>query len=114
MLLPLGTFVSFVTGLATAQPVVVALTTVAIPGALGYWAAAPRQTTTEITVPDDHLAPPMRADQHAGLVAAGGLRPRGCAGARAVSDQGNPSSVIIENRHGVSVLVGGTSGSQSE
>jgi hypothetical protein len=27
--------------------------------------------------------------------------------AQVVSDQGNPSSVIIENRHGVGVLVGG-------
>lgn len=57
VLLPIGAFVSFVTGLATAQPVLVALTTVAVPGALGYWAAAPRPTAPVITAPDDQPAP---------------------------------------------------------
>ena len=57
VLLPLVTLASFITGMATAQPVLVALTTVAVPGALGYWAAAPRPSTTVITAPADRPAP---------------------------------------------------------
>jgi hypothetical protein len=58
VLLPFGTFgCTCAIAMSRTLPEIVAFATVAVPAALGYWAAAPLPTTTEIAAPRDQVAP---------------------------------------------------------